>query len=76
MTGRGTGPAKAGVWSRIGERTRSVLRAGLRALSPPLSPGYYDELEAMLISADLGPAVAARLTAAVGAAGPRTREEA
>jgi fused signal recognition particle receptor len=76
MTGRGTGPAKASVWARIGERTRTVLAAGLRALSPPLSPGYYDELEAVLISADLGPAVAARLTAAVGAAGPRTREEA
>jgi fused signal recognition particle receptor len=76
MTGRGTGPAKASVWSRVGERTRAVLAAGLRSLSPPLSPGYYDELEAVLISADVGPSVAARFAAAVGASGPRTREEA
>ncbi len=76
MTGRGTGPAKASVWSRVGVRTRTVLTAGLRSLSPPLSQGYYEGLEAVLISADLGPAVAARLTASVRVTGPRTREEA
>ena len=76
MTGRGTGPPKASVWSRVGERTRAVLAAGIRSLSPPLSPGYYAELEVLLISADLGPAVATRFTAAVRATGPRTREEA
>ena len=76
MTGRGTGPAKSSVWSRAGERTRNVIAAGLRSLSPPLSPGYYEELEAVLISGDLGPAVASRLTAAIRATGPRTREEA
>ncbi len=76
MTGRGTGPAKASVWSRVGERTRTLLVTGLRSLGPPLSPGYYDELEAVLISADLGPAVAARFTASVRGTGPRTREEA
>jgi fused signal recognition particle receptor len=74
--GRGTGPAKASVWRSVGERTRAVLSARLRSLSPPLAAGYYDDLEAVLIFADLGPAVAARLTAAVRATSPRTREEA
>jgi fused signal recognition particle receptor len=64
------------VWSRVSGRTRKVLAAGLRALSPPLAAGYYDELEELLIAADVGPAMAARLTAAVRARSPRTREEA
>ena len=53
-----------------------MLAAGLRSLSPPLAAGYYEELEEVLISADLGPSVAARLTEGVHAAAPRTREEA
>jgi fused signal recognition particle receptor len=53
-----------------------VLAAGLRALSAPLASGYYEELEELLISADLGPAMASRLTTAVRARSPRTREEA
>jgi fused signal recognition particle receptor len=64
------------VWSRVGGRTRKVLAAGLRALSPPLAVGYYTELEELLIAADMGPAMAARLTAAVRVRSPRTREEA
>jgi fused signal recognition particle receptor len=60
----------------VGERTRAVLAAGLRSLSPPLAAGYYEELEAVLISADLGPSVATRLTAAVRESAPRTRDEA
>ena len=64
------------VWSRVGGRTRKVFAAGLRALSPPLADGYYDELEELLVAADLGPAMAAKLTAAVRARSPRTREEA
>lgn len=64
------------VWSRVSGRTRKVLTAGLRALSPPLAPQYYDELEELLIAADLGPEMAARLAAAVRARSPRTREEA
>jgi len=64
------------VWSRVGGRTRKVLAAGLRALSPPLAAGYYEELEELLIAADIGPAMAARLVAAVRAKSPRTREEA
>ena len=53
-----------------------MLSAGIRSLSPPLSAGYYEELEELLVSADLGPAMAARLSAAVRAQAPRTREEA
>jgi fused signal recognition particle receptor len=41
-----------------------------------LAAGYYLELEDLLVSADLGPAIATRLTAGVRARAPRTREEA
>jgi len=64
------------VWSRVGGRTRKVFAAGLRALSLPLAPGYYEELEELLIAADMGPAMAVKLVAAVRARSPRTREEA
>jgi fused signal recognition particle receptor len=53
-----------------------VLAAGLRALSPPLEAGYYEELEEVLIGADFGPAMASRLAAGVRSRAPRTREEA
>ena len=64
------------VWSRVSGRTRKALAAGLRALSPPLATGYYEELEELLIAADMGPAMAARLTAAVRERSPRTGDEA
>jgi len=60
----------------VSGRTRKVLTAGLRALSPPLAAGYYEGLEDLLIGADLGPAIAANLAGAVRARSPRTREEA
>ena len=47
----------------------------MRSLSPPLADGYYGELEEVLIAADLGPAMAARLASGVRARAPRTREE-
>jgi fused signal recognition particle receptor len=53
-----------------------VLVAGLRSLSPPLAAGYYEELEDVLLAADLGPAMALRMAAGVRARAPRTREEA
>ena len=53
-----------------------MLAAGLRSISPPLAAGYYEELEEVLLAADLGPAMAARLVAGVRARAPRTREEA
>jgi fused signal recognition particle receptor len=64
------------VWSRVTGRTRTALASGLRALSPPLAEGYYEELEDLLLSADLGPAMAARLSSGVRNRAPRTREEA
>jgi fused signal recognition particle receptor len=60
----------------VSVRTRSVLAAGIRSLKPPLAPGYYEELEEVLVASDLGPAMAAGLVAAVRARAPRTREEA
>jgi fused signal recognition particle receptor len=73
---RARSPAAASVWDRVSGRTRSVLAAGLRSLKPPLATGYYEELEEVLVGADIGPAMAARLVAAVKARAPRTREEA
>ncbi len=73
---RARSPAAASVWDRVSGRTRSVLAAGFRSLKPPLAPGYYEELEEVLVAADIGPAMAARLVAAVKARAPRTREEA
>jgi fused signal recognition particle receptor len=53
-----------------------LLAAGLRSISPPLAAGYYEELEGVLLGADLGPAMAARLAVGVRSRAPRTREEA
>jgi fused signal recognition particle receptor len=73
-------PAKgipaASIWNRVSGRTRGALAAGLRSLKPPLAAGYYEELEELLVAADLGPAMAARLAAGVRAKAPRTRDEA
>jgi fused signal recognition particle receptor len=66
----------ASVWDRVSGRTRSVLAAGIRSLKPPLAPGYYEELEEVLVAADIGPAMAARLVAGVRKHAPRTQEEA
>jgi fused signal recognition particle receptor len=68
--------ARTSLWSRVGARTRSLIAAGLRTLSAPLDAGYYEELETVLVAADLGPAIAARLVALVREKAPRTREEA
>ncbi|HEY3084013.1 MAG TPA: signal recognition particle-docking protein FtsY [Candidatus Dormibacteraeota bacterium] len=48
----------------------------MRALSPPLEAGYYEELEEVLVGADFGPAMASRLAAGVRSRAPRTPEEA
>jgi fused signal recognition particle receptor len=68
--------AAASIWDRVSGRTRSALAAGLRSLKAPLSPGYYEELEDVLVAADLGPVMATRLVAGVRKQSPRTREEA
>jgi fused signal recognition particle receptor len=64
------------VWNRVGQRTRTLLAAGLRALGPPLGDDYYERLEELLISADVGPSVAARLCSGVRARSPRTVDDA
>jgi fused signal recognition particle receptor len=64
------------MWSRVGGRTRTLLAAGLRALGPPLGPGYYERLDELLITADVGPAMASRLSSEVRKRSPRTLEEA
>jgi fused signal recognition particle receptor len=64
------------MWSRVGERTRSLLAAGLRALGPPLGGEYYDGLEELLLGADLGPSMATRLVGQVRARSPHTVDEA
>jgi len=71
--GLGDGGGRTG---RAGGRTRGLLAAGLRSINPPLAAGYYEELEEVLLAADLGPAMAARLAAGVRSKAPRTREEA
>jgi fused signal recognition particle receptor len=64
------------VWNRVGERTRTLLAAGLRALGPPLGPEYYERLDELLIASDLGPALASKMSDAVRARSPRTVDEA
>jgi fused signal recognition particle receptor len=70
------GTPAASIWNRVSGRTRGALAAGLRSLKPPLAAGYYEQLEELLVAADLGPAMAARLAAGVRAKAPRTRDEA
>jgi len=64
------------MWSRVGERTRSLLAAGLRALGPPLGDDYYDRLAELLLGADAGPAMASRLVQQVRARVPHSVDEA
>ena len=64
------------MWSRVATRTRTFLKEGMRALGSPLSPAFYESLEELLIGADAGPAVAARLAGAVRARKPLNLEEA
>jgi fused signal recognition particle receptor len=64
------------MWSRVGERTRSLLAAGLRALGPPLGGEYYDRLEELLLGADVGPAMSSKLGQQVRARSPHTVDEA
>jgi fused signal recognition particle receptor len=60
------------IWDRVADRTRSLLGEGLRAAGSPVAPGFYDELEELLIAADVGPELAARVTRSVRERRPRT----
>ena len=64
------------MWSRVGGRTRTLLATGLRALGPPLGPGYYERLEELLITADVGPSMASCLGDALRKRAPHTLDEA
>lgn len=64
------------LWQRVAGRTREFLSEGLRGLRSPLNPGFYEELEELLIAADLGPELAARLTDAIRTRRPTTLDDA
>ncbi|MGH7904627.1 MAG: signal recognition particle-docking protein FtsY [Candidatus Dormibacteraceae bacterium] len=58
-------PGRGGLWGRIASRTRTFFAEGLRALGTPLEPGFYRDLEDLLVAGDLGPQLAARIAAGV-----------
>jgi fused signal recognition particle receptor len=64
------------IWDRVAGRTRSLFSEGLRAAGSPLTPGFFEELEELLIAGDLGPGLAARITQGVRQRRPRTLEAA
>ncbi|HVB78189.1 MAG TPA: signal recognition particle-docking protein FtsY [Candidatus Nitrosotalea sp.] len=64
------------IWGRVTGRTQALLKDGLRAITPPLDARFEEELEELLIAADMGPTLAARLARGVLGRSPRTREEA
>jgi fused signal recognition particle receptor len=64
------------IWDRVASRTRTLFTEGLRAAGTPLTPGFYDELEELLVAADVGPTLAARLTEGVRRRRPGTLESA
>jgi fused signal recognition particle receptor len=66
----------ASVWSRVASRTRKLFDDGLRAAGAPLTPGFFDELEELLVAGDVGPRLAAHITEGVRGRKPRTIEQA
>jgi fused signal recognition particle receptor len=66
--------ARPGLWTRVAGRTRSLLEEGFRGLGTPLRPGFYEDLEELLIAADLGIQLAGRVTSGVRARRPDTLE--
>ncbi|HEX6489470.1 MAG TPA: signal recognition particle-docking protein FtsY [Candidatus Dormibacteraeota bacterium] len=62
-----------GLWNRVAARTRRLFTEGL---GTPLEPGFYDSLEERLLAGDLGPQLAAAITAGVREQKPSTLEHA
>ncbi|HZV51728.1 MAG TPA: signal recognition particle-docking protein FtsY [Candidatus Dormibacteraeota bacterium] len=62
------------IWSKVASRTRGLFVEGLRAAGTPLSPGFYEQLEELLIAGDVGPVLAADLARRVRERRPRTLE--
>ncbi len=65
---------RARFWSRVATRTRDLLAEGLRGAGTPLSPGFYDELEELLLASDFGPQIAAEVTERIRFLRPNTTE--
>lgn len=62
------------LWDRVASRTRALLSDGLNAAGGPVEPGFYEDLDELLVAADLGPTLAAEITAAVRARTPSTMD--
>lgn len=65
-----------GLWNRVASRTRRFFADGLGELGTPLRPGFYEDLEELLLAGDLGPQLAARITESVRRQAPDTLEHA
>ena len=61
-------------WGRIAARTRGLFKEGLGDLGTPLRPGYFEDLEELLIAGDLGAELAARIAGRVRERRPDTLE--
>lgn len=60
------------LWSRVARRTRGFFSEGLDQLGAPVRPGFYGDLEELLIAGDLGPALAAQVADGVRRRRPDT----
>ena len=49
---------RPGLWNRVASRTRSLFSDGLRTAGTPIEPGFYYQLEELLVAGDLGPSLA------------------
>lgn len=67
---------RRGLWNRVASRTRTLFTEGLRAAGTPLEPGFYEELEELLVAGDLGPSLASSIAEGVRTRRPRTQEAA
>jgi fused signal recognition particle receptor len=67
---------RSGLWNRVASRTRTMFSEGLRSAGTPIEPGFYYQLEELLIAGDVGPALAARIAEGVRDRRPRTVEAA
>lgn len=66
----------ASVWQRVATRTRKLFNEGLRAAGTPLTAGFYEDLEELLVAGDVGPELAERIAQGVRARAPMTMERA
>lgn len=62
------------LWNRVATRTRTFFTAGLGSLGTPVRPGFYDDLEELLLAGDVGPKLAASITEGVRQQAPNTVE--